>query len=76
MASIDPTTVTCRDSTITGDVQIGACCAIHPKAVIIAYKGPIIIGAMKSAFVSILSPGALVSGRHAQHNRGIGSHCK
>ena len=56
MASIDPTTVTCRDSTITGDVQIGACCAIHPKAVIQANKGPIIIGAMTLPLLEFFHP--------------------
>ena len=55
MATIDPTTVACRDSVITGDVQIGACCAIHPKAVIQANKGPIIIGlVMQSSIVFLV----------------------
>lgn len=39
------TTIICREKTIIlGDVTIGSDCVVHPTAVIIANKGPIIIG--------------------------------
>ncbi|GMR33953.1 hypothetical protein PMAYCL1PPCAC_04148 [Pristionchus mayeri] len=41
---IHPRAVVCNESAITGNVTIGADSVVHPKAVIRATKGPIIIG--------------------------------
>ncbi|GMT32479.1 hypothetical protein PFISCL1PPCAC_23776 [Pristionchus fissidentatus] len=41
---IHPRAVVCNEVTITGEVTIGSDCVVHPKAIIRATRGPIIIG--------------------------------
>jgi dynactin-6 len=41
---IAPGAVVCNEAMIVGDVSIGARTVVHPRAVIIAEAGPIIIG--------------------------------
>merc|ERR1711970_802447 len=41
---IDKSSVVCVEAVIVGNVQIGERSVIHPKAQIIAEKGPIVIG--------------------------------
>ncbi|KAF8384265.1 dnc-6 [Pristionchus pacificus] len=41
---VHPRAVVCNESIITGSVTIGADSVVHPKAIIRATKGPIVIG--------------------------------
>lgn len=41
---VSPGAVVCDESVLKGDITIGPKCVIHPKAIILAEAGPIIIG--------------------------------
>lgn len=41
---IAPTAVVCNEAVLFGDITIGEGTVVHPKAVIVARSGPIVIG--------------------------------
>ena len=44
-AVIAPDAVVCDEATLEGDITIGPRCVVHPKAMLIAKDGPIVLGA-------------------------------